>query len=215
MLLSHSFVLLLCSSFVYSKVKIILVGIQKSGTTSYQEWFTAIGLKSAHWQVKEGSVGALIFYAKMKNLPLLHYLQDYDAITELNRSSPISGRFACYYPQISDMEGLYRENPDALFILNTRNIQKQVDSMRRSGNAGNVLRNCIEYLKDNKTGEPIALDAWILQHNSKVRKFFEARPEANFVEVALETFNSTVFDKYFDSKNVPFPICNVTPINNN
>lgn len=201
--------LLMCSAFVYSEVKIILVGIQKSGTTSYQEWFTAIGLKSAHC----GPVAGLIYQAKKENRPLLHHLSNYDAITELNRDTPVKGNFSfsCYYPQITDMERMYLENPGALFILNTRNIQQQVNSMQKSGTGRNILTNCKEYLKDDVTGEPIGLDAWILQHNSRIRSFFRAKPEAKFLEVALETLNSTIFDKYLDSKNIPFPHCNITP----
>lgn len=189
-----------------------MVGIQKSGTTSYQEWFTAIGLKSAHCQVKEGPVAGLIFQAKNEDLPLLHYLDDYDAISEINHDMPVKGIFSCYYPQISEMEGLYIENPDALFILNTRNVQQQVASMLKSGTGRNILRNCKQYLRDDNTGEPIGLDTWIMQHNAKIRTFFGARPEAKFVEVALESLNSTIFDKYFDTKGVPFPHCNKTPI---
>lgn len=211
MLLLHSFVLLLCSiSLVTLKVKIILVGIQKSGTTSYQEWFTAIGLKSAHWQVKEGPVAGLIFQAKKNGLLLLHYLEDYDAITEINHDGPVKGIFSCYYPQISDMEGLYIENPDALFILNTRNVQQQVASMMKTNTGRNILTFCKQYLRDDKTKRPINLNTWILQHNAKIRTFFGARPEAKFVEVALESLNSTIFDKYFDTKGAPFPHCNKT-----
>jgi hypothetical protein len=106
---------------------------------------------------------------------------------------------------------LYRENSDALFILNTRNIEAQVRSMHKFGSAKNILTHCQNYLKDEQTQRKIGLEDWIKQHNARMRSFFESKPEAKFVEMALESFNSTAFEKYFDSKNIPFPHCNKTP----
>ena len=94
MLFFLSVLLSFFTTIIDSKVRIILIGIQKSGTTSYHEWFEKIGLKSAHHIVKEGFVAAMIHQAKSNRLPMLHHLNHYDVISELNKDTPTRGRFS-------------------------------------------------------------------------------------------------------------------------
>lgn len=190
--------------------KIILVGIQKSGTTSFQDWFTSIGFKSAHWLISRGKLAELIYDAKKEGLPLLTFLKEYDAITEMNDHNPIKGKFSCYYPQIDDLNRLYEENPDSLFILNTRKISDQVRSMMNQVTGPKILRACQSYFKNTNqtnTNEEILSD-FISTHNENVRKFFRQKPYAKFIDFCLDNHNITIFDQYFDSKGIPFPWSN-------
>lgn len=153
---------------VPSNPKIILVGIQKSGTTSYNEWFQKIGFKSGHCIVQEGKIAELIFDAKKENLPLFHYLKNYEAITEMNFDFPVKNKFSCYYPQIEDIEKIFLQNASALYILNTRNITEQVNSMMKSGTGRNNLKNCA-YLKEKNSNRKLTLGEWIRNHNENMR----------------------------------------------
>lgn len=101
----HFIFLIICNSafiafFSCSNPKILLVGIQKSGTSSFHAWFESMGFRSAHFRVKEGIVAELIFRAKTEKKPLLSYLTNYDAITQMNKAFPANEKFRCYYPEI-------------------------------------------------------------------------------------------------------------------
>lgn len=195
------------------KPDILVVGFGKSGTTSLQTFFTRIGLYSAHWADNNGLLASRILKAKSNNLPLLHYLSSYDAITQMDMvpsNSDING--TCYYPQIEDFDQLYAENKDALFILNTRNISDHVRSFEkwRGGTFSTIIYNKCPHLFVNTTGITISekLASLIISHNEKVRIFFKARPYAKFVEFQLGIDNEEIFKKFIDTKNVSFPHSN-------
>lgn len=206
---------ILCSSFCFAFLnfenpKIILLGIQKSGTTSFHHWFTQIGMKSAHFKVKEGNVAGLIFKAKIENKPLLTYLSNYDAITEINSARSVDEYFQCYYPQVQDMERMYNENPDALFILNTRNITEQFDSISRCVVLDLLLNNCGFLLPINGTVEE-RIAEFIETHNNNIRNFFSDKRNAKFIEFSLNDKNITSITKYINTKGIPFPWKNKNP----
>lgn len=195
------------------KPDILVVGFGKSGTTSLQTFFTRIGLYSAHWADNNGLVASRILKAKSNNLPLLHYLTSYDAITQMNvvpSNSDISG--TCYFPQIEDFDQLYAENKDALFILNTRNISDHVRSFEkwRGGTFSITLYNKCPHLFVNTTGITISekVASLIINHNENIRYFFKARPDAKFMEFQLGIDNEEIFKKFIDTKNVSFPHSN-------
>lgn len=188
--------------YVFGKPNYFIIGMQKAGTTSFHELFTKLGLKSAHYVVPEGPVAGLIYKAKSEGLPLTHYLQDYDAITEMNHDSPTRS-FHCYYPQIEDIKQLYEENKNATFILNLRDVDAQINSMMKTCTGPNILAYCRKYIP---TG---GLKELIESHNEKIRTFFALRPEANFVEFQIEQGNMSELSQYLkNTEAITFPIAN-------
>ncbi len=117
---------------------IILVGLPKSGTTSFNDLFLDIGIKSHHFRINDKIypqyrnklIGQLIRKNYISNKPLLSFIPEKDytqtAITETNC---FLKEWEYCWPQIEYLDILYKENPDALFILHTRNIYKMVSSM--------------------------------------------------------------------------------------
>ena len=95
---------------------IILVGFPKSGTSSFQKLFTDLGYNSYHHlTTKHGYIGTMIHNNKLMNKPLLYGFLDTDVITQLDVCIDENNH---YWPQITDYEQLYNENPDSVFILN-------------------------------------------------------------------------------------------------
>ena len=88
---------------------IILLGLPKCGTCSFQSLFISLGYKSYHW-VKDWApdyIGMMIYKNKQNNLPLLNDFCDTDVITQMDicLSKELS-----YWPQIVDYKQLYEEN---------------------------------------------------------------------------------------------------------
>ena len=159
----------------------------------------------------DGLIGHRILKAKSQNLTLLHYLTSYDAITQMD-VVPFASNKICYYPQVEDLDQIYEENKDALFILNTRNIFDHVRSFEkwRKGTFADIIHRECPHLFVNTTGITISekMASLIVNHNEKIRNFFNARPEAKFMEFKLDTDSGESFKKYIDTKNVPFPHSN-------
>lgn len=213
---------------VTQKQKFIILGLQKAGTTSFQEYFTKIGLKSAHYIANNEPVAYSIYKAKKEKKPIFHYLQDFDALTEMNYDANYRNLFTCYYPQIDDFNQILAENPEAVYILNSRDIEKQVKSMIKSGSGTgyNILTNCKnKYLlksvplanRKYHTNPSILLYNWIYEHNKFLRSFFSQNPQYNFVDFSIEAGDLGLLKPFLnlttEFQNVTFPHANINPNN--
>ena len=197
-----------------SGVKIILVGLPKSGTTSFHQFFQKIGIKSVHWRSPSlKPSGETILQAKAEGLPLFHYLQDFEAITEYALVRYANQQKMCYFPQNSELERIYEENKDALFILNSRDIQKHARSMNAFAYYGRILQTaCPDFLPG--TAETPWHDRYvqfITEHNQRVRDFFAQHPEAKFLEFTIDKPDLSLLQPYLDTKNQSFPHAHKNP----
>ena len=99
-------------------MKIILLGLPKSGTMSFQYLFESLGMKSIHQLTNDNKQIAMIIKKnKINELPLFTGVEDFDCITELNVCYSEDEN---YWPQIHDYKQIYDELPNALFILNKK-----------------------------------------------------------------------------------------------
>ena len=109
-------------------MKIILLGLPKSGTMSFQYLFESLGMKSIHQLTNDNKQIAMIIKKnKINELPLFTGVEDFDCITELNVCYSEDEN---YWPQIHDYKQIYDELPNALFILNKRNKYKILNSFK-------------------------------------------------------------------------------------
>lgn len=208
--LLHSLSVTFASNEQQENPKIILVGLPKSGTTSFHQFLERLGMTSAHFRAKKvGIVGEAIMRAKAEGRPLMYYLRNYDAVTEMAfvRFAFRGASSKCYFPQVEDLDRIYEENKDALFILNWRDIDKHAVSMNDFPYYGKILqRTCPDYLPGNSTVSWIdRYTQFITKHNDNVRQFFAAHPEAKFIDFKIEDGDVSVFKPYFDTKNEQFP----------
>ena len=92
---------------------IILIGLLKSSTSSFQHLFKLLGYKSYHWKKDGQYIGMIIYKNKTENKPLLNDFCDTDVITQMDvcKSKNIS-----YWPQIIDYEQLHKENLDSVLF---------------------------------------------------------------------------------------------------
>ena len=103
--------------------RIFLIGFNKCGTTSFHDYFQANGIASVHWRANT------LALALQRNLhagnPMLEGIDRWTAYTDMNciPGSPWGRSNSDSAPLIEGcryFRELQRENPEALFILNTR-----------------------------------------------------------------------------------------------
>ena len=142
--------------------KIFCIGLNKTGTNSLHEALTMLGFTSLHWGGHECS--KMITQALCKGLPLLHYVGDYDAYSDI---TPITMNF-----ELAD-----RQYPGSKFILTLRDLDPWLDSRVR-----HVQRNIAAQTRGDYSGtwlkvEPEVWKAQYLLHHKKVSEYFQNRPK--------------------------------------
>lgn len=183
---------------------IILLGFPKSGTSSFQKLFTDLGYKSFHWKKGGHFIGTLIKHNKATNRPLLSGFAASDCIAQMDVCVDADN---AYWPQLTDYQQLYQENPTALFILNKRSPESLLSSFKRWGNLNARLQKYNpEILHD---GSDEAFLALVRTHYANVAEFFAARP-AKFIAYDIEKDPVQKLGKYLDLKGIKaFPKMNV------
>lgn len=159
--------------------KIFQIGFNKCGTGSLHKFLLKNNINSVHF--KRGEIARTIFKNYNSGEPLLTGLDDYQAFTDMEWVT-----HECELSVGTDLyKELYQEYPDAVFILNTRNIDKWLKS-RISHNGGSYLsryRSILDLPKDN------IIEHWrerYLKHISDVELFFSDNKDANFIHWKID-----------------------------
>lgn len=191
---------------------IILLGFPKSGTTSFTWLFSRLGLKSYHWVFRSDSdfIGNWIRKMKHQKKKLLSFIpkefQDSCAVTQMDIC--MNDKDA-YWPQLVDFEQLYKEYPNAIFILNMRDTKDILGSMKKWNDYDKRILKYNPELFDGLEGTN---DEKIIQlinnHFYKVKYFFQNKPEAKFLTYHIIHDDISKLNKYIDIKNLQFPEAN-------
>lgn len=176
---------------------IILVGFPKSGTSSFQKLFIDLGYKSYHWRGgNKKFIGTMIYENKQMKKPLLNDFIKTDVITQMDVCVNENN---AYWPQITDYEQLYNENPDSIFILNKRDPEKLLSSFKRWGMLPRLLRYNPELL-NNTTNE--AFIDFVIKHYTNIETFFSKCPNSKFICFYIENDKLDKLSKYIDLKHI-------------
>lgn len=163
--------------------RIILLGLPKCGTVSFTESLINTGYTAGHWINEKGEhLGKLVHKAWMEGKPLLEYIPEYEAITQMDYMSIEEGM--CIFPQVYNYQLLLKQYPDALFILNYRNIDNHVRSILTWGD----LKDRFYHFKI------FNIRKFIKDHNTNIRKHFTGRD--NFMQVNIEYANNAAISRF-------------------
>jgi Sulfotransferase domain len=180
--------------------KIIVVGQPKSGTSSVTSFFTkqdrktkfrachfacaipvdANGYGTYNNKTVGRYMGVCMAEAKQKKLPLIKTCGDYDMIGQMDFSKPTH----CHLPQVTMLQELHEEHPDATFILNLRNVHHWSSSVTRWGGMGTRLSKCEMGPKNAKA---VSLRTWYQEHTTRIRLFVAQHPTHALVEIDVES----------------------------
>jgi len=207
---------------------ILLLGFNKSGTTSFQYLFKKLGYESHHFFLTLNGIESYLISDLMRdnqknNLPLLNFIPEH-----LQKNTCLTQMDACFsnennfWPQITHYQQLYRENPNALFILNKRDSQNLLQSFKNWRPNWKPLKSMSlferifaynpEFFQDFQhlaTQEEQFL-AFAEKHYQNIEEYFHAHPEAKFVSFDIEKDNLEKLAPYLDLKGMDnFP--NIKP----
>lgn len=167
-----------------TKRKIFIVGFPKSGTSTIQKALEKTGFVSAHWKVKEGVVGELMYKGLREHDDPWYYLQCYDAITQSDVCVPSSD--LNYWPNL-DFEiinKIQEKHPDCLFVLNYRDPEKIISSIEKWGDFLDRLKaGSVPGLDFDEDDDRASLRSWIVSHFDKIRSHF--KDNERFIEVDI------------------------------
>ena len=175
---------------------IILIGLPKSGTSSFQKLFTDLGYTSYHWKKNNKYIGMMIYNNKVNKQPLLNGFLDTDVITQMD---VCLSKKCSYWPQIVDYKQIHKENPNSIFILNKRNSKNLLNSFKKWGKLDQRLYNNSPELISDKTDK--GLIKFINSFYTDVEKYFLQYPDAKFITYDIDIDKIEKLKKYIDIKN--------------
>ena len=143
-------------------MKIFCIGLNKTGTISLHQALTELGFSSLHWGGP--SSRRAVERAIAEGKPLLEYLEDHDAYSDIQRLSV-------------SFDVLDEQYPDSRFILTTRDLDDWIDSRRRHVERNRQRRAIGEYDGSFLEIEPDRWRAQFVAHHERVEDYFRDRDD--------------------------------------
>ena len=189
---------------------IIILGMPKSGTSSFHELFKKLGYESYHWKKGTRYIGKMIENNKKNKKPLLCDFLDTDVITQMD---VCLNKDNCYWPQIVDYKQIINENSNSIFILNKRNPEELLSSFKRwpQPGPGNLLNRLFTYNSEiitNKTDKGFI--EFVNKFYLEIELYFKENQNLKFISYDINNDKVEKFKKYIDIKEIStFPKTNV------
>lgn len=175
-------------------LKVINLGLPKSGTTTLGEALKQAGLNVADWRIRKGQstgdrlrrafVGHLIYRGYFETGDPLALMPEFDAFTEID----VVREGFNLWPQTDWglLAAIRAHHPGARFILTHRDAAKLSDSMGRWSDMGRVRLpgNAVPGLPEGFGRTDAERVTWIQGHYSFCRKVFDGA--ADFLEYDIE-----------------------------
>lgn len=171
-------------------LKVINLGLPKSGTTTLATALRLAGFKVADWRIRAGQakvhgfVGKLLYSGYFDTGDPLHYLQGFNALTEID----VIREGKNLWPQTdwALLTAIRELHPGARFILSMRDPAAHADSMRRWSNLGRrrLPKAAVPGLPSEFGKKPGELERWIEGHITFCRHVFAGSDD--FLEYHIE-----------------------------
>ncbi len=174
-------------------IKVINLGLPKSGTTTLGRALAAAGLRVADWRIRRGDpnataigfVGRLMYHAYFEKGDPLALMPNYDAFAEIS----IIRKGFNLWPQTDWglIEAIRRHHPQARFVLTMRAPERISDSMRRWSDLGRrrLPGHDVPGLPRPWGGSDSERIRWIEAHAAFCRRVFAG--SADFLELDVES----------------------------
>ena len=161
-------------------LRVINLGLPKSGTTTLGEALKRAGMRVADWKIRRGQsetqrgfVGKLMYDGYYGSGDPLQHLHEFNAFTEIE----IVREGKNLWPQTdwALLAAIRARYPGAKFILSYRDPVKHAGSMRRWSNLGKTRLpgNAVPGLPEGFGARPGELERWIAGHTAFCRQVFK------------------------------------------
>jgi len=175
-------------------LKVINLGLPKSGTTTLGEALARAGLKVADWRIRKGQspndelarrfVGKLMYEGYFEDGDPLARMPGFEAFTEID----IVRNGLNLWPQTDWglLQSIKDNHPDAKFILTHRDSVALSDSMGRWSNLGSfrLPNSAIPGMPEGYGGTDQERIRWIEGHYAFCRRVFDGDP--SFLEYDIK-----------------------------
>jgi len=175
------------------RLRIINLGLPKSGTTTLGVALGKAGLKVADWRIRKGQtedrrilsgfVGDHLYRGYFQTGDPLALLEEFDAVTEMS----VASRGLSLWPQMDWglLDAIRRHHPGVKFLLSHRDPVALVKSMLGWSNLGRsrLPQQNVPGLPAGYGGTPDELTRWIEGHYAFCRRVF--RDDPDFLEYDL------------------------------
>lgn len=175
------------------RLRIINLGLPKSGTTTLGVALDKAGLKVADWRIRKGQsedrrilfgfVGDHLYRGYYETGDPLALLPDFDAVTEMS----VASHGLSLWPQMDWglLESIRKHHPNTKFVLSHRDPAALVKSMLGWSNLGKsrLPQQAIPGLPAGYGNTPDQLLRWVEGHYSFCRRVF--RDDPDFLEYDL------------------------------
>jgi protein O-GlcNAc transferase len=193
--------------------RIFVIGFPKCGTSSINNALISKGVPSIHWALDPDRlvllVGLSIEKAKKEGKPLLSYLKNYRALTQMETCID---EHRCYWPQLLDVPTLDSQYPKSKFIFNDRDIYKWVNSVSkwRIPSHGSLRERLIKAnipgLPKGKGSNDSELIDWYIWHKNNMIDYFKNKD--NFIVFNIEEDKSEKLGEFLGINNLVVPHSN-------
>lgn len=153
-----------------ANTRVFFIGFNKCGTTSFHRLFQKSGLKSAHWEIPNKRFLAPFMLANWQfGRPVMFGLDEFSVFSDMNYISS-----TCYIESNFLFDVIHRENPEGIFVLNTRSLERWISSRERHVHPtdGSLLMRAQKVMGLDKDG---VKDVWRKNwkdHHDRVRRYF-------------------------------------------
>lgn len=184
---------------------IIVIGLPKSGTTSFNYLFQQLGYNTIHSHNENHSiiVGELIELAYKNNKPLLYYIEEQgiNVISELSYSLNKKK----YWPQFNYINDIIETYEDNIYILNKRDITNHIKCLKHF----NIDKIILDDNNFDMSIENVIENFYISIKNKLVGL------NRKFIEYDIDIDNIDKLKEYIDIKEITtFPHINKTNYSN-
>jgi hypothetical protein len=167
--------------------KVYFIGMNKIATTSLSELFKEGGYKSWHYSCMNTVTHESVILGEEMAMNVengkyvMHGIDHAQVYSDM-----FFHRDYAWVDGVKWFDKFYNRHPESYFILQTRDMDEWLDSKRRHKNGDYIKRSC-EYWQL----EPEEMIEWFrndrIEHEERVRSFFENKKYANFLEWNLNT----------------------------
>ncbi len=176
-------------------LRVVNLGLPKSGTTTLGEALKRAGMRVADWKIRRGQsetqrgfVGMLMYRGYYNSGDPLEFLHEFNAFTEIDVVREGKNAWPqCDWALLAAIRVRY---PGAKFILSHRDAANHADSMRRWSNLGTrrLPQNAVPGLPEGFGRKPGELERWIDGHTAFCRQVFAGA--GDFLEYDIEDPNA-------------------------
>ena len=209
-----------------SRRKVFILGLPKAGTQSLHHMFRALGCHSVHWwnslimnghphsdraAISEseiehfGYLGVAMDYAHRHNQSLLHYIPSrFTVFAQMDIVEKEPGYNI--WPQMVWYQLLYEQYPDALFILNYRDLDQHIRSINKWNDLrARLIWNEIPGLPRGRGWRDSELKEWMLTHYCAVERFFMDNAPRSFLKFDIERDSISKLEHFLQCDNITMP----------